>query len=112
VKNYSKISIKEFWKRYSRNSIKFSKHPDLPLKLNLKIFINYYFGNLTNHEIDILNKDLVVLKCSNCINIENRKLDVCYAHTGIIEGQIENIFNVKIELFNYIDRNSCIIRNK
>lgn len=111
MKNLNKISVKDFWTKYSKDSIHFSKHPDLPLKLNIKIFFDAYFGKLTHHDFVNVTNNEVLLKCKNCVHITNPKHDVCSAHIGIIKGQIENLFDCNIDLLNSINENICTIKN-
>lgn len=110
MKNINIISVKDFWKKYSKDSILFSKHPDLPLKLNLTMFFDNYFGKLTQHDFITVNNNDILLECKNCVHVANIRPDICSAHIGIIIGQFENLFDTEIILENTISKNICTIK--
>jgi len=107
----NKIIVKDFWAKYSRDAIYFSKDSILPIKLNLSMFFDAYFGRLTDHDFVTISRNAVLLECRNCIHISKPRLDVCSAHIGIIEGQIELLLSSCVDLKNSINENLCTIRN-
>ena len=110
MKNIKKISTNDFWSNYSKVELHFCKHPDLPLKLNLNIFFDVYFGLLTQHKFITCNASEVLLNCENCVHVNSPKLDVCIAHIGIIQGQIETVLTSSLVLTQSIEDRICTIR--
>jgi len=106
----SKISVLDFWTKYSEGAIHFRKHPELPLMLNLNLFFNNYFGRLCLHNFDIADKDHAKLICKNCIHINQPSSDhICDSHIGIIKGQVEKIASTKYHVKRIWNNNDCNI---
>ena len=110
MKEFNKISSKDFWEKYSADAIHFSQHPELPLTLNLSVFFDVYFGKLARHYFIIANKNEILLNCKSCVHISNIKPEVCSAHIGVINGQINELFQSKMDLISSIKENICTIR--
>jgi hypothetical protein len=106
----SKISVLDFWKKYSGSKIHFKKHPELPLNLNLNLFFNNYFGRLCSHRFEVHDKDHLKLICKNCIHINQPSLEhICDSHVGIIKGQVEKITSEKYSMKRIWNNNTCNI---
>ena len=106
----SKISVSDFWTKYSEGAIRFKKHPELPLKLNLNLFFNNYFGRLCLHNFEIDDKNHVNLTCKDCIHINQIEMEhICDSHIGIIKGQMEKITSTKYHIKRILTDNNCNI---
>jgi hypothetical protein len=103
----NKISAIDFWAKYSKEAISFYKHPELPLKLNLGLFFNVYFGKLTHHKFLDIKSNHVELMCENCIYINQPSAQICDTHIGIIKGQFDKKENCQV--YNHIENNVCRI---
>ena len=105
-----KISVIDFWTKYSEGTIHFKKHPELPLNLNLNLFFNNYFGRLCLHNFDISNKDHTKIICKNCTHINQISLEhICDSHIGIIKGQVEKFTSTKYHVKRIWNNNICNI---
>ena len=106
----SKISVLDFWTKYSEGAIYFKKHPELPLNLNLNLFFNNYFGRLCLHNFDIDANRHTKLVCKNCIHINQNSMEhICDSHIGIIKGQVEKITSTKLLVKRIWNNNICNI---
>jgi len=106
----NKISVFDFWTRYSDGAICLKKHPELPLKLTLNLFFNNYFGRLCLHYFDIEDMNQINLTCKNCIHIYHSSLEhICDSHIGIIKGQVEKIALTKYSMKRIWNNNICKI---
>lgn len=107
-----KISVKDFWRRFSVSSVYFKQHDKLPYEVSFMSFLNLYFGQLTRHNPVECNQSNVRIECSECEYIDNIRNDVCDAHLGIIEGQLERLFLRQIELVKNTKEGICIMCSK
>ena len=106
----SKISVLDFWTKYSKGAIHFHKHPELPLKLNLNLFFNNYFGRLCTHHFETVDKTHTRLICKNCIHVNQiSRKPVCDSHIGIIQGQVEKITATNFHTSRTWNDNLCNI---
>ena len=106
----SKISVLDFWTKYSMGAIHFNKHPELPLSLNLSLFFNNYFGRLCLHNFVFNDKAHVELTCKNCIHVNQISMEhICDSHIGIIKGQVEKIASTEFLMKRNWNNNICNI---
>ena len=106
----NRISVLDFWEKYSEGVIHFKQHPELPLKINLNLFFNTYFGRLCVHHFDRVEKNHAKLTCTNCIHIHQNSLaHICDSHIGIVKGQIEKITSPKLLVKRIWENNVCHI---
>lgn len=105
-----KISVLDFWAKYSEGAIHFRKHPDLPLTLNLNLFFNNYFGRLCVHNFDMDDKGPVKLICKDCIHINQISVEhICDSHIGVVKGQIEKVTSTKYQVKRIWNNNICTV---
>ena len=106
------LTIRRFWKLYSKNQFEYEAIHELPKVLSYGVFFDQLFGKLTRHKFRKIENHKITIECLNCQYVLHEKKDVCETHIGILQGQFEKKLRSKFSPLKTVIDNTCMLNFK